>query len=95
LRLKRQNLVCPTTCFGAAVAFSPLGTWASPNQPTIDTTMHSFNHQIASNLDVTKRHNGKYQLIYKVVIQGKIPFGATVLHCVAISYEPEGQIMGY
>ena len=75
---------------GVAVASSPLGPWVRPDVPTIDTTMYSFDHQITSNPAVTKRHDGKYQMVYKAVSQGKMPFGGRVLHGVAIADKPEG-----
>ena len=75
---------------GLAVASSPLGPWQRSEKPIIDTTYQSFDHQLVSNPAVTKRADGKYQMIYKGVSQGKMPFGGKVLHGIAIADQPEG-----
>lgn len=75
---------------GVAVASSPLGPWKRSEKPIIDTTMHSFDHQVATNPAVTKRNDGKYQMIYKGVAEGKMPNGGKVSHGIAIAERPEG-----
>jgi Glycosyl hydrolases family 43. len=75
---------------GVAVANSPLGPWKRPDKPTIDTTMHSFDHQLVSNPAVTKRPDGKILMVYKGVSEGKMPFGGVVYHGAAIADKPEG-----
>lgn len=75
---------------GVAVATSPLGPWKRPDKPTIDTTMHSFDHQLASNPAVTQRPDGKILMVYKGVSEGKMPFGGVVYHGAAIADKPEG-----
>lgn len=75
---------------GVAVASSPLGPWKRCDKPIIDTTMHSFDHQVATNPAVTKRSDGTYQMVYKGVAEGKMPYGGKVSHGIAISKSPEG-----
>lgn len=75
---------------GVAVAGSPLGPWKRPDKPIIDTTMHSFDHQLASNPAVTQRPDGKILMIYKGVSEGKMPFGGVVHHGAALADKPEG-----
>lgn len=75
---------------GVAVATSPLGPWLRSDKPIVDTTKHSFDHQLVSNPAVTKRPDGKYLMIYKAVSEGEMPFGGVVLHGAAIADKPEG-----
>ena len=75
---------------GVAVANSPLGPWKRPDKPTIDTTMHSFDHQMCANPAVTRRPDGKILMVYKGVSEGKMPFGGVVLHGAALADKPEG-----
>lgn len=75
---------------GVAVASSPTGPWKRMDKPLIDTTMHSFDHQVATNPAVTQRTDGTYQMIYKGVAEGKMPFGGKVSHGIAIAEHPEG-----
>jgi hypothetical protein len=75
---------------GVAVASHPLGPWKRFDKPIIDTTTDSFDHMIASNPAIVKRADGKYEMIYKGVSKGKLPFGGKVSHGAAISDRPEG-----
>jgi hypothetical protein len=75
---------------GVAVANSPLGPWKRPDKPNIDTTMHSFDHQMCANPAVTQRPDGKILMVYKGVSEGKMPFGGVVLHGAALADKPEG-----
>lgn len=78
---------------GVAVANSPLGSWKRPDKPTIDTTMHSFDHQMCANPAVTQRPDGKTLMVYKGVSEGKMPFGGVVYHGAALADKPEGPFM--
>ena len=75
---------------GVAVASSPLGPWKRPDKPTIDTTLHSFDHLMCANPAVTQRPDGKILMVYKGVSKGKMPFGGVVHHGAAIADKPEG-----
>jgi hypothetical protein len=75
---------------GLATSKSPLGPWKRVSQPLVDTTTNGFDHVIASNPSVMKRLDGKYQMIYKGVSKGPMPFGGVVTHGAALANKPEG-----
>jgi hypothetical protein len=56
----------------------------------VDTTTDGFDHLIASNPSIMKRLGGKFEMIYKGVSRGPMPFGGTVTHGAAIADKPEG-----
>ena len=75
---------------GLATAKSPLGPWKRSDKPLVDTTTGGFDHMIASNPSVMKRLDGKFQMIYKGVSKGPLPFGGSVAHGAAIADKPTG-----
>ena len=75
---------------GLATSKSPLGPWKRVQEPLVDTTTNGFDHVIASNPSVMKRLDGKYQMIYKGVSKGPMPFGGVVTHGAALADKPEG-----
>ncbi len=75
---------------GVATAKNPLGPWKRSEKPLVDTTTNGFDHVIASNPSVMKRLDGKYQMIYKGVSKGPMPFGGVVTHGAALSDKPSG-----
>lgn len=75
---------------GLATAKSPLGPWKRSDKPLVDTTTNGFDHMIASNPAVMKRLDGKYEMIYKGVSKGPLPFGGSVTHGAAIAEKPTG-----
>jgi hypothetical protein len=75
---------------GVATAKHPAGPWSRTARPLIDTTTGGFDHMIASNPSVLKRPDGQYQIIYKGVSPGPLPFGGVVTHGAALSDRPEG-----
>ncbi|MCF8214673.1 MAG: family 16 glycosylhydrolase, partial [Chitinophagaceae bacterium] len=75
---------------GLATSKSPLGPWKRVLEPLVDTTTNGFDHVIASNPSVMKRLDGKYQMIYKGVSKGPMPFGGVVTHGAALADKPEG-----
>ncbi len=75
---------------GLATSKSPLGPWKRVQKPLVDTTTNGFDHVIASNPSIMKRLDGKYQMIYKGVSKGPMPFGGVVTHGAALADKPEG-----
>lgn len=75
---------------GLATSKNPLGPWKRVSQPLVDTTTNGFDHVIASNPSVMKRLDGQYQMIYKGVSKGPMPFGGVVTHGAALADKPEG-----
>ena len=75
---------------GVATAKHPMGPWTRMDRPLIDTTTGGFDHMIASNPSVLKRPDGQYQIIYKGVSEGPLPFGGIVTHGAALSDRPDG-----
>ena len=75
---------------GLATSKSPLGPWKRVSKPLVDTTTNGFDHVIASNPSIMKRLDGKYQMIYKGVSKGPMPFGGVVTHGAAMADKPEG-----
>ena len=75
---------------GVATSKSPLGPWKRSDRPLVDTTTDGFDHLIASNPSIMKRLDGKFEMIYKGVSRGPMPFGGTVTHGAAIADKPEG-----
>lgn len=75
---------------GVAISKSPLGPWKRSDRPLVDTTSDGFDHLIASNPSIMKRLDGKFEMIYKGVSRGPMPFGGSVTHGAAIADKPEG-----
>ena len=75
---------------GVAVADTPEGPWQRADQPLIDVTPGSYDHLMTSNPAVCPRPDGTYLMVYKGVGEGKLPFGGTVAHGVAIATGPTG-----
>jgi hypothetical protein len=75
---------------GVATAKHPMGPWTRMDRPLIDTTTGGFDHMIASNPSVMKRPDGQFQIIYKGVSEGPLPFGGIVTHGAALSDRPDG-----
>ncbi len=75
---------------GVAVADHPAGPWQRFKQPLIDVTPNAWDHLMTSNPSVLQRPDGKYQLVYKGVADGKLPFGGKVRHGIALADQPGG-----
>lgn len=75
---------------GVAVADTPDGPWQRAGQPLIDVTPGSYDHLMTSNPAVCRRPDGTFLMVYKGVGEGKLPFGGTVSHGVAIANGPTG-----
>lgn len=75
---------------GVAVANTPEGPWERADHPLVDVTPGGFDHLMTSNPAICQRLDGTFLMVYKGVGDGKMPFGGTVSHGVAVAEKPTG-----
>ena len=77
---------------GVAVSDSPYGPWKRYDKPLVDIVKGRLTTGVPT---VTKRHDGKYMMVYKSVIDNGTFKGGGVVHHVALSDNPLGPFVDY
>lgn len=77
---------------GVAVSKSPYGPWKRFDKPLLDISDGRLTTGVPT---VTKRHDGKYMMVYKSVVDNGTFKGGGVVHHVAISDNPLGPFVDY
>lgn len=72
---------------GVMVAKHPAGPWKRFDKPLIDVKNGNLT---TGDPVVSKMKDGKFLMVYKTVLPGKMPFGGGVVHKVAIAEHPLG-----
>lgn len=77
---------------GVAVSKSPYGPWQRFDKPLIDITEGRMTTGVPT---VTKRHDGKFMMVYKSVTDNGSAHGGGVVHHVALADNPLGPFIDY
>ncbi|WJH33547.1 glycoside hydrolase family protein [Paenibacillus sp. CC-CFT747] len=77
---------------GVAVADHPSGPWKRFDKPLLEPRP---GHLTTGTPHVFKRPDGKYQMVYKTVTEGPMPFGGSVRHVIALADHPLGPFVDH
>ena len=72
---------------GVAMADHPSGPWRRSPEPLIAPRP---GHIMTATPHVFRRLDGRYQIVYKTVTEGPMPFGGSVHHVIAVGDSPTG-----